>query len=92
MIKNISDGLVHLKWGGESYFLSPNQMLKVEDMFSVKGKEIQMLEDRFIHKFLGKVERVEDDAPKPIVEVKAPEIAIKPPKKGIKIGIKTKKR
>lgn len=73
MIKNISEELLELKWNGVIHYISPNQMLSVTDLFGVTGNGIVALEDRFVGKFLGKIEKIGIISAQ---EEKTPEIAV----------------
>jgi len=85
MIKNVTEGLLNLRWGGKYYILSPNQMIDVCKEFGVDENEKGVVETRFVNKFSGKLIKVEDV----IVEEK---VVLETPKTPVKLRGRPKKR
>lgn len=91
MLCNMSDRTIDLKWGGTIVSLNPGDQCDV--MLSFGNI---LLEDRFMAKFPGKLQKgcfivgggpdasfVPEDVPLPVKEVKEPEKKPEPPKQAI---------
>lgn len=80
MIKNISNDIVTIKWGGVEKVLCPGQVYDVTAMSG--GVAVNILEDRFINKFPGKIDRyiqeIKVEIPVHKVEVIIPKPVDKP--------------
>ena len=91
MLKNISNGTVDLKWAGTVVSLNPKDCCDVTASFNALGMEIVALEDRFVSKFKGKIEKFTPKASIPDQPDKMPETVPEPEKRGILRG-RPKKR
>lgn len=65
MLRNISNEGLNLSWGGIVVVLAPNGLCDVSTAYLAKDKLIVALEDRFVGKFKGKIEKFMPEAPKP---------------------------
>ena len=81
MLRNTSNEKLTLMWAGISTALNPKDTCDVSVIYKVHDKDLLALEDRFVSKFKGAIEKF-------IPEVKTPEIAQPKPKEEEKPPIK----
>ncbi len=73
MIKNITEGLVQVKWSGKEMYISPNQCIDIGSEFGVQDKHLLALEDRFVSKAKGKLIKFIYETPAEIIPQEEPE-------------------
>ena len=57
MLRNVSNATVNLQWGGVVVSLNPKDLCDVTTSFGATGNTIVALEDRFVGKFNGQIEK-----------------------------------
>lgn len=65
MLRNISTEPLTLKWNGKEIILHPQDALDVQETFNLTEKEILAVEDRFVSKLKGKIEKGSKEIKKP---------------------------
>ena len=64
MLRNISNQTIELKWGGKEVSLNPDDYCDVEVSFNAD----LLLEDRFISKLAGKLEKFTPEIVEPFMD------------------------